>query len=85
MLAPWRTTSPEKSFAMTSIASNSIAERVPISGHWPPMMCSLSASPAPEAEPEATREHGSEGGGGVGDDGGVVPEPGAGDGGAERQ
>ncbi len=32
---------------MTSIASNNIAERVPISGHSPPRMCSLSASPAP--------------------------------------
>jgi hypothetical protein len=32
---------------MTSIASNIIAERTPISGQCPPRMCSLSASPAP--------------------------------------
>ena len=32
---------------MISMASNIIAERIPISGHWPPTMCSLNASPAP--------------------------------------
>ena len=32
---------------MTSMASNIIAERMPISGHSPPMTCSFSASPAP--------------------------------------
>ena len=32
---------------MISIASKSIAERTPISGHCPPTTCSLIASPAP--------------------------------------
>ncbi len=32
---------------MTSMASNIIDERTPISGQGPPTMCSLSASPAP--------------------------------------
>ena len=47
MLPAVRTTSPLKSFEMTSIASNIIALRMPISGHSPPRMCSLRASPAP--------------------------------------
>ena len=41
------TTFPLNSLLMTSMASNIIAERTPISGHSPPMTCSLSASPAP--------------------------------------
>ncbi len=41
------TTSPENSFEMTSMASNSMLLRTPISGHSPPITCSFSASPAP--------------------------------------
>ncbi len=52
---------------------------MPTSGHLPPTMCSLRASPAPRPEPEPVRIHGSEGGGGLGDDRGVVAEGRTGD------